>query len=94
LDGAGSERTPEQGISDDQGVHSWSGSDAWNADAGAVFTATTNGPFGPLANSRLRERVRTLTADGRYELFKTTTKYDGKVGREQHHYPPQEKLPA
>ena len=34
-----------------------------------------------------RDRVRTFAADGRYELFKTTTKYDGKVGREQHHYP-------
>jgi hypothetical protein len=42
----------------------------------------------------LRERVRTLATDGRYELFKTTTKYDGKVGREQHHDPPPEKLPA
>jgi aryl-alcohol dehydrogenase-like predicted oxidoreductase len=42
----------------------------------------------------LRERVQSLAADGRYELFKTTTKYDGKVGREQHHYPPPEKLPA
>jgi len=35
-----------------------------------------------------------LAADGRYELFKTTTKYDGKVGREQHHYPSSQKLPA
>ncbi len=42
----------------------------------------------------IRERVRPLAADGRYELFKTTTKYDGKVGREQHHYPPVEKLPV
>ncbi len=42
----------------------------------------------------LRERARALAADGRYELFKTTTKYDGKIGREQHHYPPTENLPA
>jgi len=41
-----------------------------------------------------RERVRTFAADGRYELFKTTTKYDGKVGREQHHFPTVEKLPV
>ena len=51
-------------------------------------------PLGQEKMASLRERVRTLAADGRYELFKTTTKYDGKVGREQHHYPPQEKLPA
>jgi predicted aldo/keto reductase-like oxidoreductase len=42
----------------------------------------------------LRESARMFAADGRYELFKTTTKYDGKVGREQHHYPPAEKLPV
>jgi uncharacterized protein len=42
----------------------------------------------------LRERTRMFAADGRYELFKTTTKYDGKVGREQHHYPTAQKLPA
>jgi len=41
-----------------------------------------------------RELVRTFAADGRYELFKTTTKYDGKVGREQHHYPTVERLPV
>jgi predicted aldo/keto reductase-like oxidoreductase len=51
-------------------------------------------PFGEREMVALRERVRPLAADGRYELFKTTTKYDGNVGREQHHYPPKEKLPA
>ena len=51
-------------------------------------------PFAAEQMAGLRERVRMLAADGRCELFKTTTKYDGKVGREQHHYPPQEKLPA
>ena len=51
-------------------------------------------PFGEQEMAAIRERVRPLAADGRYELFKTTTKYDGKVGREQHHYPPTEKLPV
>jgi uncharacterized protein len=51
-------------------------------------------PFTTEAMQALRDRARPLAADGRYELFKTTTKYDGKVGREQHHYPPQQKLPA
>ena len=50
-------------------------------------------PFGEQEMAAIRERVRPFAADGRYELFKTTTKYDGKVGREQHHYPPTEKLP-
>jgi aryl-alcohol dehydrogenase-like predicted oxidoreductase len=51
-------------------------------------------PFGAEQMATLRERVRSLAADGRYELFKTTTKYDGNVGREQHHYPLKGKLPA
>ena len=51
-------------------------------------------PFAAEQMAAIRERVRTLAADGRYELFKTTTMYDGKVGREQHHYPTKEKLPV
>ena len=51
-------------------------------------------PFGAEEMAKIRERVRPVAADGRYELFKTTTKYDGNVGREQHHYPLKEKLPA
>jgi hypothetical protein len=41
----------------------------------------------------LRERSRAFAGDGRFELFKTTTKYDGKVGREQHHVPSTQELP-
>jgi uncharacterized protein len=41
----------------------------------------------------LREKCRKLAADGRFELFKMSTKYDGKVGREQHHFPSTEELP-
>jgi aryl-alcohol dehydrogenase-like predicted oxidoreductase len=32
--------------------------------------------------------------DGRYELFKSTMKYDGEIGREQHDFPSPEELPA
>ena len=32
--------------------------------------------------------------DGRYELFKSTVKYDGELGRQQHDYPPVADLPA
>ena len=53
--------------------------------------------FKPLtteAMQSIRESAKPFAADGRYELFKTSTKYDGKIGREQHHYPPVDKLPA
>jgi aryl-alcohol dehydrogenase-like predicted oxidoreductase len=43
--------------------------------------------------SELREHGRQFD-DGRYELFKSTAKYDGDVGREQHHYPSPTELPA
>jgi predicted aldo/keto reductase-like oxidoreductase len=41
----------------------------------------------------LREHGRRF-ADGRYELFKSTAKYDGDVGREQHNFPTAAELPA
>jgi len=42
----------------------------------------------------LRQRVRTDAADGRYELYKTTAKHDGAVGREQHGFPAEQELSA
>ncbi len=42
----------------------------------------------------LRERCRFDASDGRWELFKTTKKYDGDVGREQHGFPSATELPA
>jgi predicted aldo/keto reductase-like oxidoreductase len=51
-------------------------------------------PMNPAEMKTLRERCRDIAADGRLELFKTTKKYDGKEGREQHHYPLDEELPA
>jgi aryl-alcohol dehydrogenase-like predicted oxidoreductase len=41
----------------------------------------------------LRERCRLSSGDGHLELFKTTKKYDGSVGREQHGYPSTAELP-
>lgn len=32
--------------------------------------------------------------DARYELFKSTMKYDGDIRREQHQFPSAEELPA
>ena len=31
-------------------------------------------------------RYQPFASDGRFELFKTATKYDGNEGRKQHHY--------
>ncbi|HTB94706.1 MAG TPA: aldo/keto reductase [Candidatus Sulfotelmatobacter sp.] len=50
-------------------------------------------PFTAAELKELRDHCRQFAADGRYELFKMTTKYDGKVGREQHHFPTTEELP-
>ena len=53
--------------------------------------------FRPLSASQamaLRERGRVDAADGRCELFKTSVKYDGVVGRSQHGYPDAAALPA
>lgn len=51
-------------------------------------------PFSTAEMQQLRDRCRADAADGRYELFKTTKKYDGDVGREQHGYPSAKELPA
>src|SRR5579871_4922124 len=50
-------------------------------------------PMSPQEMQALRDRCRSSSGDGHLELFKTTKKYDGKVGREQHGYPPPEQLP-
>jgi aryl-alcohol dehydrogenase-like predicted oxidoreductase len=50
-------------------------------------------PLDAAQMNALREHGRMFN-DGRYELFKSTVKYDGDVGRQQHMYPPVEELPA
>ncbi len=50
-------------------------------------------PLSPKQMADLREHGRQFN-DGRYELFKSTVKYDGDLGREQHHYPSTDELPA
>lgn len=40
----------------------------------------------------LRTRYARYAADGRFELYKTSKKYDGPPGREQHGFPTQEQL--
>lgn len=51
-------------------------------------------PLSSAAMQSLRDRCRSDAADGRWELFKTTKKYDGDVGREQHGFPKATELPA
>jgi aryl-alcohol dehydrogenase-like predicted oxidoreductase len=50
-------------------------------------------PMSPQEMQALRDRCRPSAGDGHLELYKTTKKYDGRVGREQHGYPPPEQLP-
>ncbi|MGA9470963.1 MAG: aldo/keto reductase [Terriglobales bacterium] len=50
-------------------------------------------PLDDTAMQRLRDQCRSVASDGRNELFKMTTKYDGKIGREQHHFPNPQELP-
>jgi uncharacterized protein len=52
--------------------------------------------FQPLSTeqiSGLREYAKQYR-DGRYELFKSTVKYDGDLGRQQHEFPTAAELPA
>jgi aryl-alcohol dehydrogenase-like predicted oxidoreductase len=42
----------------------------------------------------LRDRVAESAADGRYELYKSTAKHEGDVGRKQHGFPLQEEVAA
>ncbi len=51
-------------------------------------------PYTSAQMQQLRERTKFFASDGRYELFKTTVKYDAKEGRQQHDYPDPQKLPA
>ena len=51
-------------------------------------------PMSAAEMQKLRERARPDASDGRYELFKTTKKYDGDVGREQHGFPSADELPV
>ena len=51
-------------------------------------------PLDAFEMQSLRDHCRPTAADGHLELFKMTTKYDGKIGREQHHFPTVQELPV
>ncbi|MDT7811031.1 MAG: hypothetical protein QOJ42_947 [Acidobacteriaceae bacterium] len=50
-------------------------------------------PMAPNEMQALRQRCKSFAADGHLELYKSTKKYDGGVGREQHGYPSSDQLP-
>jgi hypothetical protein len=51
-------------------------------------------PMTPRQMQSLRRRVAEESADGRYELYKTTAMHEGPIGRAQHGFPSQEELSA
>lgn len=51
-------------------------------------------PLSKGALEALRRRLATQAADGRYELYKTSLRHEGAVGREQHGFPSDEELGA
>jgi aryl-alcohol dehydrogenase-like predicted oxidoreductase len=51
-------------------------------------------PMSATEMAALRERVADTAADGRYELYKSTAKHEGEVGRKQHGFPSQEEVAA
>jgi aryl-alcohol dehydrogenase-like predicted oxidoreductase len=49
-------------------------------------------PMTPEAMQALRDRCAAQAADGRFELYKTSKKFDGPPGREQHGFPSQKEM--
>ncbi|MDB4953938.1 MAG: aldo/keto reductase [Myxococcales bacterium] len=49
-------------------------------------------PFAERELARIRAKAAIYAGDGRFELFKTTAKYDGDVGRQQHGFPNHDQL--
>jgi len=51
-------------------------------------------PMSERQMNTLRRRVREQAADGRFELYKTSAKMDGPIGRKQHGFPDEQELSA
>ncbi len=100
--GGSGEMVRHGGITADQGLRyamslpvatTISGIDSMEVLDQNLAIASNFQPYSAAEMEDLRDRCRQFAADGRYELFKMSTKYDGKVGREQHHFPDTEALP-
>jgi aryl-alcohol dehydrogenase-like predicted oxidoreductase len=59
-----------------------------------VRIASDFAPMSPAEMTALRQRVAQFATDGRYELYKSTAKHEGDVGRKQHGFPSQEEVAA
>jgi hypothetical protein len=70
-----------------------SGIDSLNVLLQNLAVARSFQPLKAEQMKALRDRCARYAADGHLELYKSTTRYDGDGAREQHGYPPQEKLP-
>ena len=70
-----------------------SGIDSLNVLEQNLEVARNFKPMDPVEMDALRERCKSLAADGRMERFKSTKFYDGDLGREQHGYPKAKELP-
>lgn len=51
-------------------------------------------PMNPEQMQALRDKCAVYAADGRFELFKTSKKYDADIGRIQHGFPPEAEMPS
>ncbi len=49
-------------------------------------------PFDGFEMERLRKRCADAASDGRFELYKVSSKFEGPPGREQHGFPSQEEM--
>jgi aryl-alcohol dehydrogenase-like predicted oxidoreductase len=49
-------------------------------------------PMNRAERAEYENHCATFASDGRFELYKTTAKFEGPPGREQHGFPPQEEL--
>lgn len=88
--------TPEQGLRYAMSLPvatTISGIDSMEVLDQNLAVAVNFQPYTTAEMTELRERCHKFAADGRYELFKMSTKYDGKIGREQHHFPSVQELP-
>jgi aryl-alcohol dehydrogenase-like predicted oxidoreductase len=50
-------------------------------------------PMSAAEMAAARKRVLTVATDGRFELYKTSKKFDGPPGRQEHGFPTSEKVP-
>ena len=71
-----------------------SGMDSYDVFKQNLAVAQNFTPMTDAEMTALRDRVRSVAGDGRFEQYKSSKMYDAAVGRMMHHYPPTTELPA